>query len=220
MKLSNLRKAPLFWRGVGVRLICFLPFVLSCQLSKAQSADLTQLILDIEKLTQLKGILADMKTGYQLISGGYNEVKQVASGNFSLHNTFLNALLAISPAVARYGRVADIVLEQGYIVSEYKRCYRQFRASGAFSADELAYLANVYSTLLAQSLGNLDQLAMVLTAGQLRMSDDERLRAIDRIYSDTDDKLVFLRRFDQQAAVLSAQRSYELNQISVTQKLY
>src|SRR5579872_372504 len=33
----------------------------------AQSSDLTQLILDIEKLTQLKGILSDMKTGYEIV---------------------------------------------------------------------------------------------------------------------------------------------------------
>ncbi len=32
--------------------------------AKAQSTDMVQLILDIEKLTQLKGILTDMKTGY------------------------------------------------------------------------------------------------------------------------------------------------------------
>src|ERR1700744_5920030 len=88
--------------------------------AKAQSADLTQLILDIEKLTQLKGILTDMKTGYDIINGGYNEVKQIADGNFNLHSTFLNGLLMVSPAVAKYGRVVDIVLEQGYIVTEYE----------------------------------------------------------------------------------------------------
>ncbi|MDB5159556.1 MAG: TerB family tellurite resistance protein, partial [Mucilaginibacter sp.] len=43
---------------------------------RAQSDDMVQLILDIEKLTQLKGILTDMKTGNDIINGGYNEVKQ------------------------------------------------------------------------------------------------------------------------------------------------
>src|ERR1700744_6273622 len=98
--------------------------------AKAQTADLTQLILDIEKLTQLKGILTDMKTGYTIIDGGYNEVKQIASGNFNLHATFLNGLMLVSPAVANYGRVADIILKQGYIVTEYEHYYRQFRQSG------------------------------------------------------------------------------------------
>src|ERR1700761_8616617 len=185
----------------------------------AQSADLTQLILDIEKLTQLKGILTDMKTGYDIINGGYNEVKQIADGNFNLHSTFLNGLLMVSPAIANYGRVADIVLKQGYIVSEYKHYYSQFKQSG-FNSDELAYMANVYTTLLQQSLQNLSQLADIIAAGKLRMSDAERLRAIDHIYADTDDKLMFLRHFDQQAAVLDLQRQKELNTLTILQKLY
>jgi hypothetical protein len=187
--------------------------------SKAQSADLTQLILDIEKLTQLKGILTDMKTGYTIIDGGYNEVKSIADGNFNLHSTFLNGLFLISPAVANYGRIADIILKQGYIVTEYNRYSAQFK-QGHFSSDELAYMANVYTTLLQQSLQNLSQLADVLMAGKLRMSDDERLRAIDHIYTDTDDKLTFLRHFDQQAAILDIQRGREMNNLNTLQKLY
>jgi hypothetical protein len=188
--------------------------------AKAQTTDLVQLILDIEKLTQLKGILTDMKTGYNLINGGYNQVKSIAKGNFNLHQTFLNGLLAVSPAVARYGRVADIVLEQGYIVTEYTRTFSQAKQSGRFSADEIAYLGNVYTTLLQQSLLNLSQLADILTAGKLRMSDDERLRAIDHIYADTDDKLTFLRHFDQQATILAVQRQNEQNDIRGIQNLY
>jgi hypothetical protein len=37
---------------------------------------------------------------------------------------------------------------------------------------------SVYSQLVNQSLQNLDDLTNVLTAGKLRMSDDERMRAI------------------------------------------
>lgn len=186
---------------------------------KAQSDDMVQLILDIEKLTQLKGILTDMKTGYDIINGGYNEVKSIADGNFNLHSTFLNGLLMVSPAIANYGRVADIILKQGYIVTEYQHYYSLFKQSG-FTSDELAYMANVYTTLLQQSLQNLSQLTDIIAAGKLRMSDDERLRAIDHIYADTDDKLTFLRQFDQQNAVMAAQRQHELNNLSTVQKLY
>jgi hypothetical protein len=188
--------------------------------ANAQSSDMVQLILDIEKLTQLKGILSDMKEGYTIIDGGYNEVKSIENGTFNLHNTFLNGLLMVSPAVAKYGHVADIILEQGYIVTEYTRYYKQFREGGHFNANELAYLANVYTTLLQQSLQNISQLADILAGGKLRMSDDERLRAIDGIYYDTDDKLTFLRHFDQETALLDMQRQHALNDLSTLQKLY
>lgn len=219
---NQIKKAPsASWRRVWVRLLlCFILSTFSFIPAKAQSSDLTQLILDIEKLTQLKGILSDMKTGYNIIDGGYNLVKSISQGNFNLHSTFLNGLLMVSPAVAKYGRITDIILEQGYIITEYQRSYNQFRQSGMFSADEIAYLANVYTTLLQQSLQNLDQLTTVLTAGKLRMSDDERLKAVDHIYTDTDDKLTFLRHFDQQTTILSVQRQKVMNDLQTLQKLY
>jgi hypothetical protein len=223
-EIANKKEPSAGWRMVGLRLVrlvfglmFFMGFAPG---AKAQSADLTQLILDIEKLTQLKGILTDMKTGYTIVNGGYNEVKQIASGNLNVHTVFLDGLLAVSPAVAKYGRVADIVLEQGYLVSEYKSAYQRFRGCGSFNPDEIAYLSGVYSSLLAQSLQNLDQLAMVLTSGKLRMSDDERIRSIDRIYGDTEEKLSFLRHFNRQTNLLAIQRQKEQVDAAAIRQLY
>lgn len=188
--------------------------------ARAQSSDMIQLILDIEKLTQLKSILTDMKTGYDIINGGYNQVKQIASGNFSIHSVFLNGLLAVNPGIAKYGRIADIVLDQAAIVSEYSRYYRYFKNGGNFNSDEIGYMANVYNELLQESLSNLDQLTSILAAGKLRMSDDERIKAIDRIYTSTADQLQFLRHFNRQANLLAVERQKEQHEITVTQKLY
>jgi hypothetical protein len=203
-------------KTIKILLIC-LPLCLS---AKAQSSDLTQLILDIEKLTQLKGILSDMKTGYDIVNGGYNEVKSIQSGNFNLHATFLNGLNAISPAVANYGRVADIILQQANLVTEYNRYKQEFSQSGSFSASELGYMANVYTTLLQQSLQNLSRLTDILMAGKLRMSDAERLKAIDKIYADSSDQYAFLQSFDRQGVVLSMQRSKDLNDTNTLKQLY
>ena len=42
--------------------------------SLGQSNEIEQLLLNAEKLTQLKNILTDMKKGYQVVSKGYNTV--------------------------------------------------------------------------------------------------------------------------------------------------
>jgi hypothetical protein len=198
-------------------LICFLLLGTG---ARAQSSDLTQLVLDIEKLTQLKGILSDMKTGYDIVDGGYNQVKSIASGNFNVHATFLNGLMAVSPGVANYGRIADILLQQANLVTEYKRYQQEFRQSGSFSGDELAYMANVYTTLLQESLQNLSRLTDILAAGKLRMSDSERLKAIDKIYADSSDQSAFLKSFDRQGVMLSLQRSKDLNDTQTLKQLY
>lgn len=184
--------------------------------SKAQSAEIQQLILNIEKLSQFKKILSDMKKGYELLSGGYKSVKNMTEGNFSLHKTFLDALMQVSPAVKNYKRVGEIVDYQISIVKESRSGMNRFIKSGNFSGDEIDYFEKVYGNLLNQSLRNLDELTMTITADKLRMSDDERLKAIDEIYGQMQDKLFFLRNFNASSNVLALQRSREKNDVYVS----
>ncbi len=188
--------------------------------SQAQAQEMQQLLLNIEKLTQLKAILSDMKTGYQIYQQGYSSISQLSKGNFDLHSVYLNGLLAITPAVRKYGRIADILTQQGSLISEYKSAYKRFRESGIFSTGELNYMSGVYGQLVKQSLQNLDELTNVITSGKLRMTDDERMRAIDRIYASSSDKLQFLRYFNRQGITLSIQRTKDLGDTRTLKKLY
>jgi hypothetical protein len=189
-------------------------------ISKAQSAEVQQLLLNYEKLTQLKNILTDMRKGYQIVSKGYSTIKNIAEGNFNLHDAFINGLMAVSPEIRNYKRVPDIIEYQKNIVKEYKQAFYRFRNSGNFSPNEIEYLAKVYTNLFNESLQNLDELATVITASKLSMSDDERLKAIDRIFQDTEYKLQFLRDFNKRTTILSIQRDKEKREIEKTQQLY
>ena len=55
----------------------------------AQSTEIQQLLLNVEKLAQLKKILSNMKKGYEIVSNGYNTIKDISKGNFNLHDAFL-----------------------------------------------------------------------------------------------------------------------------------
>lgn len=188
--------------------------------AKAQSTEVQQLLLNVEKLSQLKNILADMKKGYTVITNGYNAVKNVSKGNFSLHEVFLDGLMLVNPEIKKYRRVGDIISYQKDLITEYKSAFNRFSASDNFSPQEIGYLGKVYKQLFDQSLNNLDELTTVITSSQLRMSDDERLRAIDRIFADTQDKLIFLRNFNQQTSILNLQRQKEKADIKAMKQYY
>lgn len=186
----------------------------------AQLSDAQQLVLDIEKLTQLKGILSDMETGYQIYNQGYGTISGLAKGNFDLHNVYLTGLLAVSPSVRNYSRVAEIILQQASLVAEYKRANSAFKQSGSFSVSELNYMRKVYTRLVNQSLDDLDELHTILSGSKLRMSDAERIQGIDRIYASSTDQLQCLRAFNRQGIILSLQRAKDNNDIQTLQKLY
>lgn len=190
------------------------------QLASAQAAELEQLALNIEKLAQLKSILTDMKKGYEIISKGYGTVKDLTQGNFNLHEAFLDGLLAVNPEIRKYRKVPDIIRYQASILSEYRSAFNQFSSGGRFSQKEIDYLSKVYGNLLDRSLENLDELTMVLTASKLRMSDDERLEAIDRLYDDMQEKLSFLRGFNRKASLLDQQRQRKMQELETLKRLY
>ncbi|MDB5014297.1 MAG: hypothetical protein JWQ25_2499, partial [Daejeonella sp.] len=156
---------------------------------KGQSTEAQQLLLNYEKLNQLKNILRDMKQGYLIVSKGYNTIKDISEGNFNIHDVFIRGLMTASPSVKNYKRVPDILKYQKNIILEYKNALKHFKDSGTFSPEEISYLRKIYGNLSKQSLQNLNELATVLTSTKLSMSDDERLKVIDRIFSDTEDKL-------------------------------
>lgn len=203
--------------------IIILLTILSIGISKkstAQNHEVQQLLLNVEKLTQLKQILTDMKKGYQIISAGYNTIKDLSEGNFSLHKTFLDGLMHVSPTVKNYKKVAGIINYQILLVKEYKNAFRRFKQDDNFTTQELTYIGGVYNNLLKQSLNNLDDLTIIITAGKLRMSDDERLKAIDGIFTDMQDKLQFLRYFNNNTTVLAVQRAKENNDVNTIRNIY
>lgn len=190
---------------IAIALCC----TLQLQLASAQSAELKQLALNIEKLAQLKQVLQNMKKGYEVVTNGYNRIKDLSQGNFNLHDAFLNGLLLVNPQVAKYRRVADIISIEQQLISEYKSAYGRFRSGGQFNSVEIEYLGRVYGNLFDRSVQQLDELTMIITSGQLRMSDDERIEGINRIYDDMQEKITFLRGFNRRTAAVEAQRKMQ-----------
>jgi regulatory protein YycH of two-component signal transduction system YycFG len=188
--------------------------------ANAQTQEATQLLLNYEKLKQLEEILDNMYKGYKILTTGYNRIKDIAEGNYTLHQVFLDGLFAVNPSVAKYKRIPDIIRYQSLLMKEYRRAFNRFKNDPNLTPDEVKYLERVYSYLVKQSLRNLEELTMIVTANKLRMSDDERIQSIDRIYFDIENKLSFLRYFNNSTQVLVAQRAKEDSEVGTVKKLY
>ena len=192
------------------------------EVSRAQSVAqcLEQLALDYQKLSGLKQILGQLYTSYGVLVKGYNAVKGASEGNFDLHKAFLDGLLAVSPAVRQYPRSKALIRQESLLLSEYHAAWNNVRQGGHFSPDELMHISWVYSKLISGSLKALSDLAMVLSDNQLRMSDAERLAAIDGIFTDSRSRLDFLDSFNEQNYRLERLRSLEDSDWKTLKTLY
>ena len=188
--------------------------------SFGQSQEIQQLLLNWEKLTQLKQILNDMYEGYKVIDKGYTTIRDISQGNFSLHKDFLDGLLEVSPAVQNYKRIADIINYQLRIVKGCRVAYDKFKGDKNFTVEEIVVMGKVYDHLLDEGVKCLDELVMVITAGELRMNDNERLEAIDKVYSKVVGLFSFLKDLNNTTAVLSVQRDKDKQELDISRKFY
>ena len=146
-----------------------------------QTQEMEQLKLNLEKLAQFKLILSQMKQGYQTLQNGYNTVSDAAKGNFNLHKKYLDGLLVVSPSVKQSPALEVIASDQGATIKLFQTAMQQFQMSGLFSARELTELSNQYRYSNQRVSDALNALALVTSSGKLRMSDSERLQAMDTI---------------------------------------
>ncbi|MEQ1588148.1 MAG: TerB family tellurite resistance protein [Cyclobacteriaceae bacterium] len=188
--------------------------------SQAQAEEAQQLLLNWEKLQQLEAILDNLYAGYRILDQGYTTIKNISEGNYKLHQVFLDGLMAVNPSVRNYKRIPWIINYQKLLIKEYKRAYSRFKSDPNLTLEEIEYLANVYSFLVNASIRNLDDLIMVITATKLRMSDDERLQSIDRIYFELENKVAFLRHINNTTQLIAIQRARSRNDVSTLTKLY
>jgi hypothetical protein len=192
----------------------------SIRISFGQEEEIGQLILNAEKLQVMEETLDQIYNTYKILEFGYNTITKISEGNYSLHEAFIDGLMMVNPSIRNYKRIPYIIDFQKLLLQEYSRAYNRFRADPHFTAQELQYLGNVYSYLFQASVKNLDDLLTVITATQLSMSDDERLRAVDRIYYEMESKVRFVRSFNNSTQLLAIQRARSANDARTIQSLY
>jgi hypothetical protein len=207
-------------RKIGVIGLCLWMSIAATTSVQAQAFDVQELLLDIQKLSELKQILTDLKQGYQVLDAGYTAVRDIAKGNFNLHQAFLDALLAVSPDVKNYKRVADIVNLEASMLGKYQAAWGQFQRSGLLTPGELSLLGQVYGNLFNEAAKGLSDLVNILTDGTMRASDAERMAAIDGIYAGMVEKAGFLDRVNNTTALLAMQRAGEEKDVGVMKSLY
>lgn len=190
--------------------------------ARAQSVSqlLEQLALDIQKLSELRTILQDMYNGYEVVDKGYTGVRDIVRSNFDLHKAFLDGLLAVSPTIRQYYRVAAILDMDRSLITQCRAAERTWTTSGVFTADELRHIHQLYASVMGRAGNYLDRLTMILTADELRMSDAERMQGIDGIYGDVTNDLEGLLRYDDRLRIQVLQRQQEIEHINLLKRMY
>jgi hypothetical protein len=137
-----------------------------------------------------------------------------------LFSEYYQELLQVKNALTAYDKVVSMIDKQAQLVKDYQTAYAAMQKDSHFSAQEISYIGQVYSGILKQSIENLKQLEMVITALVTQMSDGSRLRIIDGAGARIDQNYSDLHQFTQQNILLSMQRATDANDLQEVELLY
>ena len=168
----------------------------------------------LQQIAALQVYIGYAKKGYSIVTGGINTIRNIKNGDLNLHRDFFNSLKNVNPAIRRYAKVADIIAYQVKIIKQTKGTLQQIRETKQFTETELDYCKQVFDNLLDECMNRVEELILVTTSGKLEMKDDERLKRIDRLYADVQDKYSFTCAFSEDMGILAVQRLGEQMEIN------
>ena len=150
--------------------------------------------------------IKDVEKGYNIAKTGLNAIDDIKRGDFQLHVDHFGALMAVNPDIRKYSRMVEILL----LPSAIKKLYPK-------TAN--AYINSVFNHLMEEAVSNVDQLHILLTTDNYSMTDDERIKQVDKLYADMTDKYAFAKSFASDAGILSLQQLKEKNEIGTSRLL-
>lgn len=168
----------------------------------------------LQQIAALKVYLGYAKKGYTIVTSGVNTIRKIKNGDLNLHQDFFNRLKNVNPAIRKYAKVADIIAYQVKIIKQTKITIQQIRETKQFTEAELGHCKQVFDNLLDECIKTVEELILVTTSDKLEMKDDERLKRIDGLYADVQDKYSFACSFSEDMGLLAVQRLGEQMEIN------
>ena len=136
------------------------------------------------------------------------------------YRKYYEELAQVKAIISYYQRIRESAQKQVQLMNEYNRSWQLIRQDKHFTADEIDYMAKVYSGILEESLKNIDQITLIVKSFTTTMSDSKRLKLINNAADQIDANYDDLMRFNQQNVLLSLQRAKTTKEVEAVKQLY
>ncbi len=207
------------------KVVSIILFILTVKAGKAQTIQEwlqqkeTQKKYLIQQITAFKVYLGYVQKGYSIAKAGLTTIGNMKKGDLKLHSDFFSSLKSVNPSIRNYSKVADIIAFQVKIIQTYKDTYKYVQSISLYSPAEIDFIYKVFTNLINNCAGDIDELITIVTASKLEMKDDERLKRIDAIYASIQDKYAFAKSFGEETKVLAVQRVKEKHNVEISRAL-
>lgn len=177
------------------------------------------------KIQRLQTKTIWLQNAQKVLENKMSELKLTEIGDWvekqkTLYADYFDELWKIKNAITTYQKVKEIIQKQVQLVNEYSRAISLFKQDKHFTEKEISYMHDVYAGILDESVKNIEQVQLVISAFVTQMSDGKRLEIINVASDNIEQNISDLRQFNQENIKISLQRAKDKNDIDAVRKLY
>ena len=146
----------------------------------------------------------------------FKEVEKV----YKQGKEYYDKLQAVNNLVKDASKVQQTVLLVGDVSEMYVQNFGKMMNDPNFSPQELAAIANGYSSLLNESTELLKELKQIVSSSSLSLNDKERMDIIDRVYKEVKEYHSLVRYYTNKNISVSFLRAKKQNNTKRVLELY
>jgi hypothetical protein len=168
----------------------------------------------MQQIAAYEAFESELKMGYNVLKHGLNGIAAINTAELNAHNAYYTSLKQPGTVVKNSTQVQDILTWQMDITTSFSQPFN------GLTSDEQSYISVVETNLLQACSADLTDLQNLLAYGTLQMTDDERLKRLNKIHSDMQDKYQFSQSFAGSVRLLALQRQQGANDTQTLKSLY
>lgn len=169
----------------------------------------------LENIAANKVYIEYLQKGYKIARSGLQSIQKIKKGDYSLHLNCFDSLKKVNPKIKAWARVSEIISFQIKIIRTTKEAIKEIK----LAPDEMDFCRKVFTNLLEDCANNIDELIMIVTDSKVSMTDAERIKRIENLYIDMQDKYAFVSSFSSDMTMLAVHRLTEQAEINYSRKI-
>ncbi|WP_022821554.1 hypothetical protein [Hymenobacter norwichensis] len=171
-----------------------------------------------------QGFLTTLRAlGNTIVKKGTNTqavIKQLTNQTAEMHDEWYSSLLKINGVVRDYRRVQNIWTYQSRIMSLYTQNMSTLRQNQYLTPTQIQGMVRGYTVLLADNVGLLDDLTVILTPNGAKMTDAQRLKFINKISDKVEHQYALVAYFTKRNQAIASKQSREALDRQLLKQLY
>ena len=149
----------------------------------------------LQQIAALKIYMEYAKEGYSIAKSGIGTIKSIKKGDFDLHTDYFSSLKHINPGVRKYPEIKTIIRRSESLIKLVDQTKVELKKAQILQNAEMDFVNKVFQKILTDNDASLIELEMVITDGQVEMTDDQRIKKIGQICSEVNEQYSVAKRF-------------------------